>query len=127
MGRPAEATAPAMQEQWYSIMADDDLAAAAVPLVRKAPWTMEEDRVLVNYVAAHGEGSWNYLARAAGLNRTGKSCRLRWLNYLRPDLRRGKMTAEEQDLIVHLHSLWGNQYACTDRYDQPVINFYRFN
>src|SRR5688500_18664311 len=52
--------------------------------------------VIVNYIAAHGEGAWNNLARAAGLNRTGKSCRLRWLNYLRPDVRRGNMTAEEQ-------------------------------
>lgn len=38
----------------------------AEPAVRKGPWTMEEDLVLANYVAANGEGAWNSLARAAG-------------------------------------------------------------
>ena len=46
-----------------------------------------------------------------GLQRTGKSCRLRWLNYLRPDVRRGNITLEEQLLILELHSRWGNRYV----------------
>jgi hypothetical protein len=46
-----------------------------------------------------------------GLKRTGKSCRLRWLNYLRPDVRRGNITLEEQLMILELHSRWGNRYA----------------
>lgn len=46
-----------------------------------------------------------------GLKRTGKSCRLRWLNYLRPDVRRGNITPEEQLLIMELHAKWGNRYA----------------
>lgn len=46
----------------------------------------------------------------AGLKRTGKSCRLRWLNYLRPDVRRGNITLQEQLLILQLHSRWGNRY-----------------
>lgn len=45
-----------------------------------------------------------------GLKRTGKSCRLRWLNYLRPDVRRGNITLQEQLLILDLHSRWGNRY-----------------
>ncbi|BAF30059.1 Os12g0564100, partial [Oryza sativa Japonica Group] len=44
-----------------------------------------------------------------GLKRTGKSCRLRWLNYLRPDVKRGNFTADEQLLILDLHSRWGNR------------------
>nr|DAD34565.1 TPA_asm: hypothetical protein HUJ06_005205 [Nelumbo nucifera] len=44
-----------------------------------------------------------------GLKRTGKSCRLRWLNYLKPDVRRGNITAEEQLLIMELHARWGNR------------------
>ncbi|KAG0497249.1 hypothetical protein HPP92_001940 [Vanilla planifolia] len=59
----------------------------------------------MEYIAKHGEGRWNSLARCAGLKRTGKSCRLRWLNYLRPDVRRGNITPEEQLLILELHSL----------------------
>ncbi|KAL2320124.1 hypothetical protein Fmac_029093 [Flemingia macrophylla] len=69
---------------------------------------MEEDLILINYIANHGEGVWNSLAKAAGLKRTGKSCRLRWLNYLRPDVRRGNITPEEQLLIMELHAKWGN-------------------
>ncbi|GMH25629.1 hypothetical protein Nepgr_027472 [Nepenthes gracilis] len=77
--------------------------------LRKGPWTKEEDLILINYIAANGEGVWNTLARSAGLKRTGKSCRLRWLNYLKPDVRRGNITPEEQQLIVGLHAQWGNR------------------
>lgn len=117
--------------------------------VRKGPWTMEEDLILINYIANHGEGVWNSLAKSAGiytflyhirfsksehlfvlslkliykwwvtladhiivgLKRTGKSCRLRWLNYLRPDVRRGNITPEEQLLIMELHAKWGNRWS----------------
>ncbi|PKI72796.1 hypothetical protein CRG98_006776 [Punica granatum] len=77
--------------------------------LRRGPWTVEEDLTLINYIAHHGEGRWNSLARCAGLKRTGKSCRLRWLNYLRPDVRRGNITLEEQLLILELHTRWGNR------------------
>ncbi|XP_048558616.1 MYB-like transcription factor EOBI [Triticum urartu] len=102
----------------------------AEPAVRKGPWTMEEDLVLANYVAANGEGAWNSLARAAGLNRTGKSCRLRWLNYLRPDVRRGNITPEEHLLIVELQARWGNRWSKIARHlpgrtDNEIKNFWR--
>ncbi|MBA0805321.1 hypothetical protein Gohar_004844 [Gossypium harknessii] len=76
--------------------------------VRKGQWTEEEDSMLKAYVTLHGEGRWNSVARFSGLRRTGKSCRLRWLNYLRPAVRRGSITLEEQLLIIQLHSIWGN-------------------
>ncbi|XP_020533888.1 myb-related protein 305 isoform X2 [Jatropha curcas] len=74
--------------------------------IRKGPWTVEEDFKLINYISTHGEGRWNAAARSAGLKRTGKSCRLRWLNYLRPDVRRGNKTLEEQLLILEYHAWW---------------------
>ncbi|KAF8411879.1 hypothetical protein HHK36_004438 [Tetracentron sinense] len=77
--------------------------------ITKGAWTKEEDQLLINYIRAHGEGCWRSLPRAAGLLRCGKSCRLRWINYLRPDLKRGNFTDEEQDLIVKLHRLFGNK------------------
>ena len=46
-----------------------------------------------------------------GLLRCGKSCRLRWINYLREDLKRGNITAEEEETIVNLHSSLGNRYV----------------
>lgn len=77
--------------------------------LRRGPWTVEEDTLLIHYIAYHGEGRWNLLARCSGLKRTGKSCRLRWLNYLKPDVKRGNLTPEEQMLILDLHSKWGNR------------------
>lgn len=46
----------------------------------------------------------------AGLRRSGKSCRLRWVNYLRPDLKRGKITPDEETVILQLHAMLGNRY-----------------
>jgi len=45
-----------------------------------------------------------------GLERCGKSCRLRWINYLRPDLKRGSFSQQEEDLIINLHKILGNRY-----------------
>jgi transcription factor MYB, plant len=76
----------------------------------KGAWTKEEDQRLVAYIKAHGEGCWRSLPKAAGLLRCGKSCRLRWINYLRPDLKRGNFTQEEDDVIIKLHQVLGNKY-----------------
>ncbi|XP_027356747.1 transcription factor MYB53-like [Abrus precatorius] len=79
--------------------------------LKKGPWTPEEDRILVDYIQKHGHGSWRALPKLAGLNRCGKSCRLRWTNYLRPDIKRGKFSEEEQQLIINLHAVLGNKWS----------------
>ncbi|XP_074562047.1 transcription factor MYB15-like [Curcuma longa] len=77
----------------------------------KGPWTLEEDKVLVDYIRRHGHSNWRALPKQAGLLRCGKSCRLRWLNYLKPDIKRGNFTKDEEDTIISLHQQLGNRWS----------------
>ncbi|CBI33525.3 hypothetical protein VitviT2T_021704 [Vitis vinifera] len=79
--------------------------------VRKGAWTREEDVLLRTCIEKYGEGKWHQVPFRSGLNRCRKSCRLRWLNYLRPDIKRGKFKTDEVDLIIRLHKLLGNRWA----------------
>ncbi|KAF3780605.1 Myb-related protein [Nymphaea thermarum] len=79
--------------------------------LKKGPWTPEEDHVLVAYIQKYGHGNWRALPKQAGLLRCGKSCRLRWTNYLRPDIKRGNFTREEEDTIIQLHETLGNRWS----------------
>ncbi|XP_058094537.1 transcription factor MYB4-like isoform X2 [Magnolia sinica] len=78
--------------------------------LKKGPWTPKEDQILVAYIQRHGHGNWRALPKQAGLLRCGKSCRLRWMNYLRPDIKRGNFSREEET-IYRLHELLGNRWS----------------
>ncbi|XWS50534.1 hypothetical protein CRYUN_Cryun12cG0095100 [Craigia yunnanensis] len=78
---------------------------------RKGLWSPEEDLKLRNYVLKHGHGCWSSVPINAGLQRNGKSCRLRWINYLRPGLKRGMFTPQEEETILTLHHFLGNKWS----------------
>ncbi|KAF5457333.1 hypothetical protein F2P56_021442 [Juglans regia] len=79
--------------------------------LKRGPWTIEEDHKLINFILNNGIHCWRMVPRLAGLLRCGKSCRLRWINYLRPDLKRGGFTEAEENEIIQLHSRLGNRWS----------------
>uniref|UniRef100_A0A8R7UX49 Myb-related protein Myb4 n=1 Tax=Triticum urartu TaxID=4572 RepID=A0A8R7UX49_TRIUA len=79
--------------------------------LKRGPWTAEEDMTLVAHIEQHGHSNWRALPKQAGLLRCGKSCRLRWINYLRPDIKRGNFTSEEEEAIIQLHAMLGNRWS----------------
>ncbi|KAG2646099.1 myb-like protein AA [Panicum virgatum] len=97
--------------------------------LKKGPWTPEEDEKLIAYIKKHGQGNWRTLPKNAGLARCGKSCRLRWTNYLRPDIKRGRFSFEEEETIIQLHSILGNKWSAIaarlpGRTDNEIKNYW---
>ncbi|XP_031252825.1 transcription factor MYB20-like [Pistacia vera] len=79
--------------------------------LKKGPWTAEEDKKLINFILTNGQCCWRAVPKLAGLLRCGKSCRLRWINYLRPDLKRGLLSEYEEQMVIDLHAQLGNRWS----------------
>ncbi|OIW08135.1 hypothetical protein TanjilG_06678 [Lupinus angustifolius] len=108
---------------------EGDGGSASGVILKKGPWTSTEDAILVEYVKKHGEGNWNAVQKHSGLSRCGKSCRLRWANHLRPNLKKGAFTAQEERLITELHAKMGNKWArmaahLPGRTDNEIKNYW---
>ena len=121
--------------------------------VRKGAWTQEEDVLLRKCIEKYGEGKWHlvplragnmkekgisiylcfftsvllkefHFLEFAGLNRCRKSCRLRWLNYLKPDIKRGEFALDEVDLMIRLHNLLGNRQVYNNSSTSLIMILY---
>ena len=107
----SEDNIPSNDEILSQLVDEDSGGNVSGGCLKKGPWTSNEDEILIEYVRKHGEGNWNAVQKHSGLSRCGKSCRLRWANHLRPNLKKGAFTAEEEHTIIHLHAKMGNKWA----------------
>uniref|UniRef100_A0A0E0BZB7 Myb-like domain-containing protein n=1 Tax=Oryza meridionalis TaxID=40149 RepID=A0A0E0BZB7_9ORYZ len=105
---------------WYRSNSDDESfidkdkdcrRGTIAPLLKKGPWTSWEDSILEKYIKKHGERNCKPVQKNTGLLRCGKSCCLRWMNHLRPNLKKWAFSKEEENKIINLHRKIGNKWS----------------
>jgi hypothetical protein len=85
------------------------------PGLTKGPWSIAEDRKLLEWVQKEGPNKWTACAEYIK-GRSGKQCRERWLNTLNPGVKKGNWEAEEDYLIFKLFTQFGSQWSKINLY-----------
>ncbi|KAJ8908389.1 hypothetical protein NDN08_005098 [Rhodosorus marinus] len=84
------------------------------------PWTLEEDRkleMLYNSMSENMSSSKRWSRIASQMEgRKGKQCRERWLNQLKPGIRRESWTVEEEETLHERHKELGNKWVEIAKY-----------
>ncbi|CAJ1940290.1 unnamed protein product [Cylindrotheca closterium] len=85
---------------------------------KRNKWAEEEDAILLDTVRQESSGKINWPLVAHRVNqesgqepRTGKQCRERWQNHLRPNIKKGNWTAQEEDMIRVLFDAYGPKWS----------------
>eukprot|EP00798_Chlamydomonas_sp_ICE-L_P007348 gene7348-469_t len=87
-------------------------------VVLKGNWKGDEDFILKRVEDMTEAKNWTTIAeqfnmemgRGPHSGRTGKQCRERWIHHLRPDIKTGTWSLEEDIIIIEAHKKFGNRW-----------------
>lgn len=82
---------------------------------KRQKFTQEEDQILLKVVGLRGEGKWNEIASFLK-GRTGRQCRDRYFNYLRPGFKNDPWTQEEDNILIEKMQQYGSRWSCVAKY-----------
>lgn len=86
------------------------------PGIIKGSWKKEEDIQIIDLVTQHGK-AWSKISKTLG-TRNGKQIRDRYINVLDPEIKKGKFTEEEDNVLVQLYHQHGPKWATIAKYYQ---------
>ena len=78
---------------------------------KRMPWSEEEDKSIKTLVSKYGTGNWTLISNEMGQNRSGKQCRERWYNQLKPNVKKNNWTNEEENILFTKHMQFGNKWS----------------
>ena len=83
---------------------------------RRSPWSIKEDKAIIDLVSKHGTGNWTIIANEMSniynfKNRSGKQCRERWHNHLDPKVNKDSWKESEENILFNKHKEYGNKWS----------------